>query len=150
MTLDRRAAALEAAYRRLMSEVGAGREDAVDELLDKAFVDHSPITDQAPGPDGFKQWMRAARAAFPDLTATVEDVVAGSDRVAGRVRYRGTHGGSFLGIAPTGRPIEFEAFHIAHFRAEKIVEWWGTADLLGALQQMGAAVTAPSDTGGRP
>jgi predicted ester cyclase len=138
-----RVGAHEAVYRRLMQAVGAGREDAVDELLDAGFVDHNPIPGQPPGPAGFKDWMSAVRAALPDLTATVEDVVAASDRVAGRVRYRGTHGGTFVGVAPTGRAVDFEAFHIARLTDGKIVEWWGTADLLGALQQVGACVSAP-------
>jgi predicted ester cyclase len=89
--------------------------------------------------------MRAARAAFPDLTATVEDVVASNDRLAARVRYRGTHGGTFLGIAATGTEVDFEAFHIARFQNSRVVEWWGTADLLGALLQIGAVVVAPDD-----
>ena len=89
--------------------------------------------------------MRAARAAFPDLTATVQDLVAGFDRLAARVRYRGTHSGTFLGIAATGREVDFEAFHFARFRNGRIVEWSGTADLLGALRQIGAVVSAPDD-----
>lgn len=146
MTLDP-AGAYEAAYRRLMEAVSGGRDDEVDELLAAEFVDHNPTPGQPPGPTGFKEWMHAARAAFPDLTAMVQDVVAGSDRVAGRVRYRGTHGGTFLGLAATGREVDFEAFHFARFRNGKIVEWWGTADLLGALHQIGAGVSWPDDPG---
>ena len=133
----------EAAYRRLIEAFGAGREDAIDELMDAAFVDHNPMPGQAPGPAGLKEWLRAARSAFPDLTGTVEDVVVGSDRVAGRVRYRGTHRGTFAGLAPTGRTVDFEAFHIVRFRNGKVVDWWGTADLLGVLQQIGASVAGP-------
>jgi predicted ester cyclase len=137
--------AQEAAYRRLMAAVGAGREDEVDEVIAAEFVDHNPSPGQPPGPAGFKQWLRSARAAFPDLTATVQDVVADADRLAGRVRYRGTHGGTFVGIAATGRAVDFEAYHFARFRNGRIVEWWGTADLLGALGQIGAGVSAPVD-----
>ena len=146
MTLDL-AGAHEAAYRRLIEAVGGGRDDEVDELLAAEFEDHNPTPGQPPGPAGFKEWMRAVRAAFPDLTATVQDVVAGSDRVAGRVRYRGTHGGTFLGLAATGCEVDFEAFHFARFRNEKIVEWWGTADLLGALHQIGAGISWPDGPG---
>ena len=135
----------EAAYRRLLEAVGTGRDEEADEVLAAEFVDHNPMPGQSPGPAGFKEWMRAVRAPFPDLTATVQDVVADRDRLAGRVRYRGTHGGAFLGIAATGRQVEFEAFHFVHFRDGRIVEWWGTADLLGALQQIGAVVSAPGD-----
>jgi steroid delta-isomerase-like uncharacterized protein len=135
----------EAAYRRLMDAVGTGREDQLDEVLAPEFVDHNPIPGQSAGPAGFREWMHAARAAFPDLTATVEDVVTESDRLAGRVRYRGRHGGDFLGVPGTGRSVDFEAFHFVRFRNGRIAEWWGTADLLAALHQVGARVAAPAE-----
>jgi predicted ester cyclase len=46
------------------------------------------------------------KRAFPDLHAHIEDIVASQDKVAVRVRFRGTHSGEFLGIPPTGRTIE--------------------------------------------
>lgn len=144
MTLDH-AGEHEAAYRRLMEAVGAGRDEEADELLATDFVDHNPMPGQPPGPAGFKEWLHAARAAFPDLTVTVQDVLTDVDRLAARVRYRGTHGGSFVGVAAAGREVDFEAFHFTRFRNGRIVEWWGTADLLGALQQIGAVVSAPDD-----
>jgi steroid delta-isomerase-like uncharacterized protein len=133
----------EATYRRLMDAVGAGREDQVEGVLAAEFVDHNPIPGQAPGPAGFRQWLRAVRGAFPDLTATVQDVVAESDRLAGRVRYRGTHRGPFLGLAATGRAVDFEAFHFVRFRDQQIAEWWGTADLLTVVEQVGGRVSGP-------
>src|SRR5687767_7867430 len=90
----------------------AGRDEEADELLPAEFVDHNPMPGQLSGPAGFKEWMRATRAVFPDLTATVQDVLADVDRLAARVRYRGTHGGPFLGIAATRRKVDFEAFRL--------------------------------------
>jgi predicted ester cyclase len=81
--------------------------------------------------------------AFPDLRGTVEDVVVEGDRVAARVTWHGTHGGEFLGMGPTGKRVSFEAFHLVRFSQDRAVEWWGTADLLGALQQMGATISGP-------
>jgi predicted ester cyclase len=129
------------AYRQVIAAVDTGDEHALDDGLAADLVDHNPIPGQLPGREGFKEWMRSARQSFPDLSASVEDVVAEGDRVAGRVRYRGTHWGSFAGIAPTGHAVEFEAFHIARLQDGK--EWWGTADLLGALMQMGARLVEP-------
>jgi len=56
------------------------------------------------------------------------------------VTWRGTQQGSFLGVPPSGKPVEIPAFHIVRLSAGRIVEWWGTADLLGALEQLGARV----------
>ena len=49
---------------------------------------------QVPGLTGFKQWVTTARTSFPDLRATVEQVLAEGDLVAGRVTWRGTHDGT--------------------------------------------------------
>jgi predicted ester cyclase len=59
--------------------------------------------------DTFKETFSEARAAFPDLCVTVEDVMAEDDRVAARVVMRGTHRGEFRGIAPTGKRVEIRA-----------------------------------------
>jgi steroid delta-isomerase-like uncharacterized protein len=127
-----------AAYRRIIEAVNAGDFDALDALFAADIVDHNPIPDQVPGLAGFKQWMAAARRSFPDLRGTVGHVLAEGDLVAGRVTWYGTQAGTFAGAAPTGRSAAFEAYHIARFEGGKVAEWWGTADILGALAQLGA------------
>src|ERR687898_2331088 len=126
------------AYRRIIEAVNAGDSDALDALFTADMVDHNPIPGQVPGLAGFKQWMATARRSFPDLRGTVEHVLAEGDLVAGRVTWRGTQAGAFVGVAPTGRFVAFEAYHIARFEGGKVVEWWGTADIFGALVQLGA------------
>jgi hypothetical protein len=59
-----------------MSAITSGDESVLDDLLAPEFVDHNPMPEQASGPDGLKQWLRAARTSLPDLRATVEDVNA--------------------------------------------------------------------------
>jgi steroid delta-isomerase-like uncharacterized protein len=129
-------------YRQVFDAVNRGDEAALDALLTEDVLDHNPIPGQAPGIPGFRQWMRYVRAAFPDVHVAVEDTMSQGDRVAGRVTWRGTHQGPLAGIAGTGRPVEFTAIHIVRFENGKAAEWWGVADLLGALMQTGAQVTA--------
>lgn len=123
--------------------INCGDAEGLDELVAEDIVDHNPMPNQAPGLEGFKQWMAAARTTFPDLRGTVEDVIAEQDRVAARVTWHGTHGGEFVGVKPTGKRVLLSAFHLVHFSGGRAVEWWGTADLLGALQQIGATVSSP-------
>jgi steroid delta-isomerase-like uncharacterized protein len=130
-------------YRRIIDAISRGDADALDELMAPDIVDHNPVPDQAPGVEGFKQWMATARDSFPDLSGTVEDVLAEGDRVAARVMWHGTHAGEFLGVPPTGRTVSFPAFHIVRFSGRRAVEWWGTADLLSVIQQLGANVSGP-------
>jgi predicted ester cyclase len=131
-------------YARMMAAISMGDEPTLDELLDENVVDHYPIPGQPAGRDGIKYWMAYVRTAFPDLVGEVEDVIVEGDSVAARVTWRGTHGGVFLGVPATGVAVAFRAFHIVRFRAGRAVEWWGAADLLGALTQMGARVTPPA------
>lgn len=134
---------LKDAYRRIIDAISRGDPDGLDEFVAPDFIDHNPIPEQAPGLDGFKQWMAAARATFPDMRGTVEDVIAENNRVAARTTWHGTHGGEFLGVPSTGQSVSFSAYHIVRFSEGRAVEWWGTADLLGALQQLGATIAAP-------
>jgi hypothetical protein len=38
--------------------------------------------------------------------------------------------------------VYFTAIHIVRLVDGRIAEWWGVADLLGALEQVGASVAA--------
>jgi steroid delta-isomerase-like uncharacterized protein len=134
---------LKEVYRRIIDAISRGDADGLDELVAPGIVDHNPIPNQVAGRDGFKQWMAAARTAFPDLRGTVEDVIAETDRVAARVTWHGTHGGEFMGVRPTGKRVSISAFHLVRFAEGRAVEWWGMADLLGTLQQLGAIVSGP-------
>jgi hypothetical protein len=33
--------------------------------------------------------------------------------------------------------VAFEAYHIVRFEGGTVAEWWGTADIFGALAQLG-------------
>jgi predicted ester cyclase len=61
-----------------------------------------------------------------------------ADRVTTYKTYHGTHRGEFLGVAPTGRTIQFETVDVMRVRDGKITEHWGVANLFSLLQQLGA------------
>ena len=75
--------------------------------------------------------------AFPDLTLTVEDIIAEGDKVVVRFIGRGTHKGDLGGIPATGAKTEAGAIEIFHIVDGKIVEVWEISDRLGILQQLG-------------
>lgn len=130
-------------YCRVIEAVSAGDTSALDNLLHPDLVDHNPMPNQPPGRDGFKAWMAAVRSSFPDFSAAVQTVLGEGDLVAGHVIWRGTQRGPFLGLPPTDQPVTVKAFHIVRFADELTVEWWGSADLLGALQQLNARIVPP-------
>ena len=51
--------------------------------------------------------------------------------------YRGTQDGPFLGVAPTGRAVEFETVDVMRVVNGKITEHWGVGNLLKAMSQLG-------------
>jgi predicted ester cyclase len=56
--------------------------------------------------------------------------------------YHGTHQGTFLGLAPTGRSIHCETVDVMRVRHGKNTEHWGVAHLFSLLQPLGAWPTA--------
>jgi steroid delta-isomerase-like uncharacterized protein len=109
-----------------------------DELFAPDFVYHDPVSHQDwRGRESVKGYAAALRAAFPDLHQTIEDQVADGDRVAYRWTARGTHRGELLGIAPTGRLVEFAGIAITRIVDGMIVELWEQYDALGLQQQLG-------------
>ena len=87
----------------------------------------------------FEQSLRELRAAFPDYHGTNIDTIAEGDKVAQRWTYYGTHQGPFMGIAPTGKQVTFNGMSIDQYADGKMVNLWVQVDMLGVLQQLGAA-----------
>ena len=76
---------------------------------------------------------------------TIEEMVAEGEKVAERHSARGTHEGEFMGVAPTGKQVEFQGQAIFHISEGKVLERRGMPDMLGLMQQIGA-VPAPEQS----
>lgn len=76
--------------------------DAVDRFVAVGYINHNAFVGD--GREANRAFWAAFFAAFPDLTASMDDLVIAGDRVVGRFTYRGTHRGPLFGIPPTGRP----------------------------------------------
>jgi len=127
-----------------------GNLDVVDELFAPDFVYHDPASHQDwHGPERVKEYATALRAAFPDLQQTIEDQVAEGEQVAYRWTARGTHRGELLGIAPTGKQVEFGGIAIMRIVGGTITEIWEHYDALGLLQQLGV-IPAPAPAAANP
>ncbi len=127
-------------YRSVIDAINSNNAAALDDLLAEQMIDHNPIPNQTPGRAGFKEWMAAARRSFPDLHGTIEDLIASEDRVVARVMWHGTQHGPFVGLDPTHKQVAFSVIHIVRFEEDTIIEWWGVAGILGAVQQIGGMV----------
>jgi predicted ester cyclase len=83
------------------------------------------------------------RSAFPDVRATIDDLIAEGDKVVVRSTWHGSHKGDFFGIPPTGKDFTLTAIDIVRVVDGKVVEHWGNEDDLGMLAQLGI-VTPPA------
>ncbi len=101
-------------------------------------VNHDPNSPRIPPrSEGISQLVTLYRAAFPDPTATVEDMVAEGDEVAYRLTFRGTHRGEMIGIPATGKQVTYTAIGIDKVINGTIMEMWLYFDALGLLRQVG-------------
>lgn len=122
--------------RRMFDEVvNKGDIDLIDELFDTEFVSETPQGTM--DLDGFKQYVLAWRTGFPDIHCEVDELVEEGDRAAWRVRARGTHTGTFLGIPATGNTVDFDSLNVGTFRRGRGYRHIVVMDTLKLMVQLG-------------
>jgi steroid delta-isomerase-like uncharacterized protein len=114
-----------------------GNLNILDELMAPNYARYLPGQATPLDREGQKRRIAAFRAAMPDLEFLIEDLFAEGDRVGFRVKIRGTHQGTFLGVAPTGKQLVATAIDIARLENGKIVDHWGEMDMAGLMRQLG-------------
>ena len=126
----------ESLIRRYFDEMlSNGNFAAADELIDTDVVFHPA---EISGRDNFLQYIGVLRAAFPDLSFTVEDEVSDGEKGAGHFTMRGTHQGEFMGIPASNNAIEIRGVDFFHISNNRIKEIWVSLDSFGFMQQLGA------------
>jgi len=120
-----------------------GKLELADEMFAPEFVQHDPGTPgDFRGPEGAKRYVETYRTGFPDVTLTIEDMVAEGDKVVTRWSGRGTHTGDLPGLPATGKTVNVSGIQIDRFANGKVVENYLVWDALGMLQQIGV-IPAP-------
>jgi steroid delta-isomerase-like uncharacterized protein len=120
--------------------INTASEGLATELISPNAIFHVPgRSEPLQGPSGYLTTIGMMRAGFPDIQWTLEEMIAEGDKVAARFTMRGTHQGTFFGTPPSGKKIEVTAMNFYRMTDGKIVEERGQPDLLGLLQQIGAA-----------
>jgi ketosteroid isomerase-like protein len=109
-----------------------GDLSVADDVCSPALVEHEYLAKtHLPGPAILKDQIEAARAANPDLSLSIEDMVEDRDKVWARLRARGTD-------PRTGKSVAFDVIDICRFEDGKLVEHWGVPDRFALLHQIGA------------
>lgn len=123
--------------RRVPEDIATERNlDLIDELYTEDAIEHAPYGDSR-GVAELRADFDRFLDAFPDFSATVEDVIAEGSMVAMRVTLRGTQEGEFMGIEPTDQEFEIQNMVFTRIEDGRIAERWIQPDMLGMLQQLG-------------
>jgi len=125
-----------ALVRRVYDLMNQREIDASYELFAPECVFHMPDGDKSM--EQSKEFDAMLLAAFPDVILTITDIIAEGDKVAFRVKLKGTNTGALMGNAPTGKKVEITNSNWVKVVDGKCVECWVTSDMLGMMQQLGA------------
>jgi steroid delta-isomerase-like uncharacterized protein len=127
-----------AALRIPLEVFNKGNVNVADEVMAADYIEHAPVPPGLPpGVAGFKLFIPAFRAAFPDFQFTVDDVIAEGDKVVVRLTAQGTQKGEFAGLPASGKQATWSEIHICDMANGKLVEHWVVQDRLGMMQQLG-------------
>lgn len=116
-----------------------------DELTAESLAFCGSLGISVQGREGFKQYMRTVRAAFPDFHNDIEELIAEDERVVARLTYTGTHHCELFGVAPTGRRVSYAGVALFRIVENRIAEGWVLGDVHGLLRQLRDVVDLTSD-----
>jgi predicted ester cyclase len=121
-----------AIVRRYLEEVWTKRSpEALEEFYPSYDLveQEGPAEQVLPSLDDAIEYVRRVQAAFPDLSVTIQDIIAEEDRVAVRTTWQGTYAGEPIGgIDPTNETVTVSGNVIWRIVEGKVVRIWGTQD----------------------
>lgn len=88
------------------------------------------------GHDGFRNYVDTVYAAFPGFHNTIEELIVEDASMAARLIYRGTHQGPHVGVAATGRAVEYSGAAIFHMRENRAASGWVLGDKVSSWRQI--------------
>lgn len=121
---------------------GEGDVGALTEFLHPDYRRHLGPTRGSLDLDGQIERLEGFRKAFPDISITVEDVVADDDRIAFRSTMTGTHEGVFAGVEATGRRVTVGLVDVVRVADGRFIEQWGGPDMADLMRQITASTEA--------
>jgi steroid delta-isomerase-like uncharacterized protein len=128
-----------ALVRRFIEEVwNKGNVAVLGDFVSEKYLADVPIIGELRGHEALKLHVISFRTAFPDLRITIEEIGLANDRVYTRWTARGTHRGTFMGLAPTNKSGTVRGISLDELTSGKVVEHHESYDSLALLQIVGA------------
>lgn len=142
LTVDRSIGARRAAQevhlaQQLYTFWNTGQQNYLDAAVGPQFKDNTLPAGRPQGPTGPVFASKNFRAAVPDLTCELSDVLITGDKITARLVFRGHFTGTFNGVRGKGRRVDFNAIDIQHVGTDKIIEDWHIEDNETLLAQLG-------------
>jgi predicted ester cyclase len=130
---------IEGRVRALWEQAFNGRAlDLLDAITAPEFVNHNALPGTPPGPAGHRQVVERLWKALRDAHFEIEHVAGDGDTVICIGTMSGTHEGTLLGVAATGRRVEWRQCHLYRFDASgRAVEHDAIRDDVSLLRQFG-------------
>ena len=127
-----------ALVRRVYEAISAGNLEVLRDAISDGFVEHEefPGLEASSSKEGAVRQFELLRAAFPDFSISLDDMVAEGDKVFIRATMRGTHRGEFMGMPATGKQITVPVGDFIRIVDGKAVEHWGVTDTGAMMQQL--------------
>ncbi|HEX4576587.1 MAG TPA: ester cyclase, partial [Edaphobacter sp.] len=122
--------------------IGTHKLELLNDVLTADWLDLPPSPGQKPGPEGVKPILQGFIDAFPDLVATIEEVIGEEHRAAARVSLSGTHLGPLMGLPASGKYMTLWLHEFHTFREGRISVTRHMEDWMGLFRQIGALPSA--------
>ncbi|MDH5715337.1 MAG: ester cyclase, partial [Candidatus Aminicenantes bacterium] len=95
------------------------------------------------GLEALKNYYAGNHKAFPDLHATIDEMIVKGDKMVVLWTITGTNTGPLGELLPTGKKVRFSGVAIDRVVNGKVVEEWVFWNVLDILQQLGFTLTPP-------
>ena len=113
---------------------------AVDEIIAPCIEFRGSLGVTVSGREGFRGYVAAVRAVFPDFHNRVDAMIAEGDRVVAHLTYSGTHQGELYGTSTTQNRVEYQGIASFKIAGGQITSGLVYGDTMGLMRQIGAAV----------
>jgi predicted ester cyclase len=110
-------------------------------LVSPNYVYHGPLGEYK-GPEGLREIISAHHNAFPDVHATIDEMVAEGNTIVCGISIQSTFKGEMMGMTPTGRQLNLVEGVFIYFKDGKEVEVFPFSDGITFFQQL--AIPFPS------
>ncbi|PWE53442.1 ester cyclase [Metarhizobium album] len=117
-----------------------GNEEEFHALMASDFINHAAPSGMPNGPQSmWSTFQKILRPALSDLKVTIHDQIAEGNKVTTRKTISGTHSGTLMGVAPTGKEVAISVIDIVRVQDGKYAEHWGLNTLANVVAALAKA-----------